>query len=218
MPHTERAPVGEMERVMDRLGSRGFTREGQLQWAVDFAQTRLEDLSPGRLRDFQLELAVLMMPHAKPGHGRDLLSLEQLQQVQAHWAKYLGEWVTKRQVTLGRYTGDFRIGSVKWQGKAGKGEQTLLDFDLELPAARNPEHMAFQFALLLVPEGHRVKACPAMKSRGKSGDVCGRIFVGRPDQVYCSSLCQNREATRRIRAPGRTGARLTRGRQRGGSR
>jgi len=52
---------------------------------------------------------------------------------------------------------------------------------------------------LLVEFGHWVKICKAPMPHG-GDDLCGEIFLARrPNQVYCSSNCQNRATTRTSR-------------------
>jgi hypothetical protein len=54
------------------------------------------------------------------------------------------------------------------------------------------------------PKAHRhgplIKEWQAPRPRTRTGEHCGRWFVGRPDQTYCSLPCQNRAGTRRVRA------------------
>ena len=58
---------------------------------------------------------------------------------------------------------------------------------------------------LIIEFGHLVKRCEAPKSRKKS-DTCSIIFLARrPNQVYCSSNCQNRATTRTSRARDKEG-------------
>ena len=55
---------------------------------------------------------------------------------------------------------------------------------------------------LIVEFGHLLKICPAPKPWGR-GELCSTLFLARrPNQVYCSSNCQNRETTRASRIRG----------------
>ncbi len=53
---------------------------------------------------------------------------------------------------------------------------------------------------LIIEFGHLVKRCEAPRPWG-GGDTCSILFLARrPNQVYCSSNCQNRATTRTSRA------------------
>jgi hypothetical protein len=126
----------------------------------------------------------------------DLPSEEEVGQVQHRFLAWLREWVHKRRVTLGPLQGEFWIEAVP--GPSGEDE-AVIRFDLPLPSPDTHARIAFQLALLLGGVGQLVKECPAPKAWGK-GELCGRLFLAsRPNQVYCSSQCQNRMGTQLVR-------------------
>ncbi len=185
-PHREHAPAEEIQGVEARLKS----KEDRVQWAVDFAQTNLVSLSPGRLHDLQTELAAIIGTPAKAGQC-DLFSAQELQDVQAHFVGYLRELAGKGKGKVGRINANVWV---EWQG-----DTYGLRFDWPLPKPASPERAAFHLAMLLGHAKNKVRECQAPKAWGEEGESCSRLFIGRPNQVYCSALCQNRAGTQRVR-------------------
>lgn len=82
-----------------------------------------------------------------------------------------------------------------------------------------PDRVAHALAELIHKEGALLKECPAPAKRAKAGEICGEWFVAkRPNQDYCSPMCQSRASTRAKRAgtatpaaQGKAGKRVSRG-------
>ena len=197
VPVTE---IDEIEKTKAKLGDKA----DRLAWALDFAQENLGEASPGWWTDAQLTLAALTRAGGRTrGSQSEVLTREEIQGVQRRFARYVGEWISKRRVRLGRSTQELWI---ELETGPGGEEEAALRFDLKLPKAYSPDRVAFELALLLMPNGSMVKVCQAPKAWGK-GEKCSRWFLGRPNRRYCSLTCQSR-----------AGARLARGRHRGATR
>ena len=67
-----------------------------------------------------------------------------------------------------------------------------------IPVAGKDE-LAVRYALFrrLGEEAHRLHAC---RAPGRIEGLCGRWFVGRPDQDFCSRKCRSLAGTRKLRA------------------
>lgn len=59
---------------------------------------------------------------------------------------------------------------------------------------------ALELGRLLGEAGDRVRICTAPKRTARGpAEPCGRLFVGRPNRLYCSTPCGNRATTYRAR-------------------
>jgi len=73
------------------------------------------------------------------------------------------------------------------------------------------DHAALALGDLLREAGALLKECPAPASRSKQGETCGVWFVAkRPNQEYCSAVCQSRASTRAKRSGTETPATIIR--------
>jgi len=194
MSQRQRVATAEIARVKAKLR----TKDAQLAWALDFAQQNLGDASAGWWTDTQVTLAALT---GAGGHSRgyqsEVLTKEEIQAVQRQFAQYVEEWVSNRRVTLGSQPQELWIEPATGPG----GEDVAaLRFELTLPRPYSPNRVAFELALLLVPDGTAVRVCQAPKAWGKAGELCGRWFLGRPNRRYCSLTCQSRAGARKVRS------------------
>ncbi len=193
----QRVPVSEIEKVKAKLGDKA----DRLAWALAFAQENLKEASPGWWTDAQVTLAALTGAGGRSrGDQSEVLTREEIQEVQHQFTRYVREWVSIRKVTLGRST--LALGIELATGPGGE-EEAALRFDFKLPKSYSPDRVAFELALLLVPNGSMVKVCEAPKAWGEAGEKCGRWFLGRPNRRYCSLTCQSRAGARIAREPHR---------------
>jgi hypothetical protein len=208
-----------------------FAKGSRLAWAVDFAQERLDQLPPGRLLDLDLELLIFLKygsglwPRGgvirleRQGPGGPVVrrrigetqqftrpTEDDLRATQTAWVRMITMMLDSGEGTLGDY-------QVHLDFSGGDGRATVREY---LKPASVPHEATYALARLLLEldhdlreagyQGPLIKACPAPKIRGAAEDPCGRWFVGRPNQRYCSSQCQNRAATRATRARASTKA------------
>ncbi len=193
----QRVPVSEIAKVKTKLGDKA----DRLAWALAFAQENLGEASPGWWTDVQVTLAALTGAGGRNrGDQTEVLTREEIQEVQRRFARYVTEWVSTRRVKLGRSTVDLVIEPAP--GPGGE-EEAAIRWNLKLPNPYSPDRAAFELALLLVPNGFMVKVCDAPKAWGEAGEKCGRWFLGRPNRRYCSLTCQSRAGARLARAPER---------------
>jgi hypothetical protein len=200
-----------------------YAKGPRLAWAVDFAQERLEQLPPGRLLDLQHDLLIFLkygsglwprvgvITLGRQGPRREthqftLPTEDDLHATQTAWVRMITMMLDGGEGTLGDY-------QVHLDFSGGNGRATVRE---SLKPASVPDEATYALARLLLEldhdlreagyQGPLIKACPAPKVRGAAEDLCGRWFVGRPNQRYCSSQCQNRAATRATRTRASTKA------------
>ena len=206
---------------LGQLGRPLFPRRRRLTWALDFAQEDIGQLSPGRLYDLRCELLAFLLlggGNISMSAGKFLLPTEDdLRATQTAWVHMITIMLEGgEQETLGVYQvrvlfagghGRARVdeflqhASIPEQARYALGR--LLresEHDLKEATQHFPgESTLGEFFRPIAPDGPLIKACPAPKVRGRAQETCGRWFVGRPNQRYCSSQCQNRAATRATR-------------------
>jgi hypothetical protein len=171
-------------------------KRGQLNWALDFAQQDLDGVPPGRLADFCLQLTAFTSA-ATTG---ELFSEEALRDAHKEFRRIISAFVGPQQTVEIRYPeAVVRIGRTP----RGRYRHVELGPDMMFTATQAAEPLTVLLTDADLPEA---KACRAPKSRGAWDEVCGKWFAGRPNQTYCSALCQNRATTRatRLRAKGHT--------------
>ena len=194
MSQRQRVATAEIARVKAKLKD----KEARLMWALDFAQQNLGDASAGWWTDTQVTLAALTGAGGRSrGTQSEVLTKEEIQEVQRRLARYLEEWISQRRVTLGRLRQDLWIGV---ESGPGGEEVAALRTEWQLPKPYTPDRVAFELALLLEPHGTAVRVCEAPKAWGKAGERCGRWFLGRPNRRYCSLTCQSRAGARKVRS------------------
>jgi hypothetical protein len=179
----------------------------RLVWAVAFAQEPLSQLSPGRLYDLRLEFTVFLVwagGRSFVGQSNEvaLPSVEELDAAQAGFSQIIACVVKGEDILVGHYAVTLTL-----RAKNGRAH---LSEGLNLKEVTVPEQARYGLARVLgeldralMEAGYLgpiIKACPAPKVRGADAEPCGRWFVGRPNQVYCSSQCQTRAASRATRA------------------
>lgn len=190
----------EIRAIMARLN----TDRERLEWAVDFAQEDIKGLTRGRLADLMLEWLVFGLL----GGARHQVTIgdvtlyevtkAQLLHAQKAFARILEDLLQRGESGIGRFSvylivgvdqgNPYHFAEVSGAGANRDDEE----HDLEALAR-------FSLGLLLVGQSHLVKSCPAPALRSRKGELCGRWFVGRPNQTYCTSICQNRATTRTSR-------------------
>jgi hypothetical protein len=210
------------DEELDQFEARLFPRRRRLTWAVDFAQEDIEQLSPGRLYDLQCELRTFLLfgGGSLPTSSGEypLPTKEDLRATQTAWVQMITMLLEGReQETLGVYHVRVFFGgrhgrpsvmevlqhaSIPEQARYALGQLLRESEQDRIEAAHHfpGESTIGELLRPLEPEGPLIKACPAAKVRGSAQDTCGRWFVGRPNQRYCSPQCQNRAATRATRA------------------
>jgi hypothetical protein len=186
----------EIRQAQARIGN----RRGRVAWAVQFAQEALGQLSPGQLLDRRHDLKAFLGygPAGGISYSEETTKLpadETMQAIQAEFARVIGGVLRKETVHFIRYT---MAPSLIWFGN-------------KLRFVQMPDHIeqseldqaAYALAMLiddLYREERVIKVCDAPKPRAKAEERCGRWFVGRPNQTYCSPSCRNLANTRATRA------------------
>jgi hypothetical protein len=187
--------------VMDAGARLGRDRRERLAWAVQFAQEELNALPRGRLADLRMELTGLL----GYGHGLsgrpdiELFSEEEMHETQNEFADIIARLLQNRYVEIGTYTTKVSV-MVDERGPHLLTNMETMDMPRRAQAV-------FVLGLWLGDHADLVKTCPAPKPRRAPEEACGTWFVGRPNQVYCSPLCQNRATTRAVRKKRRPAAR-----------
>jgi hypothetical protein len=193
-------------RVLRQAGQAILGKRRRLIWAVHFAQEPLDQLSPGRLYDLRLELtAFLTWGGGRPGVGFDeylLVTEDDLRATQAEFAHIIAGVLQVQTIPIGEFPVKMQLGANK--GRVSLSETLNLNMvPVALQARYGLARALGDVDRDLMEAGYGgpiIKACPAPKVRGKGEEKCGRWFIGRPNQVYCSGQCQNRAATRATRA------------------
>jgi hypothetical protein len=199
---TEEAPL---TASIDDVSSatKNATRGEWLDWAMAFAQANLDRLMPGRRHDLRRQLKQFLMAQGPGVSGSPevpLPSEAQLRTAQRAFAEMIESILVGKAVHLGYYALEVRV-SVR------DGIPSLIEF-LDIGALPDEGQAQYAFARLLSRvgrdfcdagyEGPLIKACRAPKPRRK--EPCGKWFVGRPNQRFCSPHCQNRAGSRASRA------------------
>jgi hypothetical protein len=198
----EHRETADHEQVL-AAGARLGPRRKRLQWAVQFAQEPLDQLSPGRWYDLRRDLkGFLSWGPGISGPDVELPTDQEIREIQQDFREIIAKVWRGESVWIGRYDTEIYLMPIK-------GKLHLIE-DKQLITLSDPRQARYVFALLLDHvgrdfreagyDGPIIKACRAPKPRVRTGEDCGRWFVGRPNQVYCSPLCQNRASTRSFRA------------------
>jgi hypothetical protein len=204
MTQQERETVSQW--VFRQVGRAFLKKRDRLGWAVSLAQEPLAQCSPGRMYDLRIELAAFLAYGGGWRFGGDgdmpLPTIEELHAAQGEFTPIIGGVVQGESRTLGPYPATMHI-------RAQNGRATVREL-LDLKQVSLPLQAGYALGRLLgeldrdlMAAGYLgpvIKVCPAPQARGTAAEPCGRWFVGRPNQVYCSSQCQNRAATRATRA------------------
>jgi hypothetical protein len=171
-------------------------------WAVEFAQVPLGDLSPGKLLDLNLELTAFagwaVGTVGERAKGIHLYTDEEMHQTQQEFCRILGGALDGQRVLVGSY--QTTLVALKWHDG-----RTIVIEDIGLHDRPRPDQAVYVLGQLLKdnaarPKPDAIRVCQAPKPRGASGEECGRWFVGRPDQEFCSPACRNLYNTRATRA------------------
>jgi len=192
------ATTGRLGELIGKMGG----KRARLEWAINFIQEDLQAAGPGRRADLRRELTVftrawdVSRDDEWTPEGVRFFSEEELEKTQLHFRAFLNELLDGGHVVL-PYRGTLRI--VYGAGIPGTVLKERPWIIRELNGGM-PDLARLQLAELVGDEDMPlVRICGAPKARGH-GERCGRLFVGRPNQVYCTALCQNRATTRAVRA------------------
>jgi hypothetical protein len=186
------ATFQEIVKARTRLNG----RRQRWAWAVQFTQAPLDALSRGKKDDLRLELSAFADwaggTFTERGKNIALFTDEDMYHTQRRFTQIVDNLVNKGSAKLGSYHQDLGI-----MTKDGIMYLTRDEGACEMGQV---ERAVYALGLLLNENEDLPRACHAPKARGGEGEECGRRFVGRPNQVYCSPLCQNRATTRAARA------------------
>jgi hypothetical protein len=196
MTHEWTATQADIRQAEARMG----IKRHAVGWAVAYAQEELDRLSPGQLLDRRLELKAFLGYAPPLGIStRDgvikLPTDETVAAIQQAFAQLLAGVRRGETVPLGRYTMDT---SLLWF--RGKPHFVQMPNLVDQPEVYQARYGLARLIDELYREGRMIKECPAPKPRAKGGERCGRWFVGRPNQTYCSPACRNLANTRGRRA------------------
>jgi hypothetical protein len=179
------------------------TPRRRMEWAAAFAQEDLETLSPGRLTDVWFEMTAFQLwggHHFEGAGGIELTDLKRpdvipLQRVQQEFRRIFASVIARKDFDIP----PFVVRMSYWYAFEPSLTKTVTPLTGEGDPDKRFALAVFALALLLDDYGKLIKTCPAPKLRSRTGEVCGRWFIGRPNQTYCSPLCQNRATTRASR-------------------
>jgi hypothetical protein len=175
-------------------------------WAVAYAQEQLGRLSPGQLLDRRHELKAFL-GYAPPlgissrGGAVKLPTDETMEATQQEFVRIIAGVRRGETVHLGRYT---MTTSLIWaqRSRSPKRQPCFSQMPdlIDQPEVYQASHGLARLIDELYREGRMIKECPAPKPRSGTHERCGRWFVGRPNQTYCSPACRNLANTRGRRA------------------
>ena len=175
-----------------------YPERKRVEWAVAYAQEDLEAMRPGRREDVRQELQMYLASVVGLGSYDGMVELptdEEMREIRQALDEIVQSVLDKRPVHIGQYHATLELIPMTDEGRPyllNSGQHAMQKVELARYA------LATMIAKLWA-EGHRIKCCPAMKPRAKAGELCGRWFVGRPNQRFCSPRCQNRAGTRASR-------------------
>jgi hypothetical protein len=202
------ATIEEINQAAVRVG----VRQHRLEWVVRFAKEELDTLSPGQMLDRRLELKAFFMYSQGIGGNPEAMKLptdETMQAIQQSFADIIARVLQGEPVHLGQYTMTTSLIWMPLWGRHHRGtkrtprfvqmpERTILtEQELEVYQAKNGLARLIDE---LYREGRIIRVCEAPKPRAKAEERCGRWFVGRPNQTFCSPACRNLANTRATRA------------------
>jgi hypothetical protein len=175
-----------------------YPERKRVEWAVAYAQEDLEAMRPGRREDLRQELQMYLASVVGLGSYDGMVELptdEEMREIRQTLDEIVQSVLDKRPVHIGQYHATLELVPMTDEGRPyllNSGQHAMQKVELARYA------LATMIAKLWA-EGHRIKCCPALKPRAKAGELCGRWFVGRPNQRFCSPRCQNRAGTRASR-------------------
>ncbi|HEX7124885.1 MAG TPA: hypothetical protein VF406_03800 [Thermodesulfobacteriota bacterium] len=186
----------ELERVSQN-------RRARLEWALDFAQRRLDQLPEPAWLATQAEVAAFSRPSGgwfdQPVE-RSVAAEDEIRQTQQAFRKIFLALIGTRRATLGPYRFEEVITTRPSVG-AEVAPVSESGTTVEYRGLKHDKLMTFLLARSLEEYAHLIRVCPAPAPRREPGEVCGRWFLAeRSNQAYCSPQCQSRTATRRSRA------------------
>jgi hypothetical protein len=175
-----------------------YPERKRVEWAVAYAQEDLGAMRPGRREDVRQELRMYLASVVGLGSRDNMVELptdEEMEEIRQALHEIVQSVLEKRPVPIGQYHATLELIPMTDEGRPyllNSGQHAMQKVELARYA------LATLIAKLWA-EGHRIKCCPALKPRAKAGELCGRWFVGRPNQRFCSPRCQNRAGTRESR-------------------
>jgi hypothetical protein len=191
------AKYASREDVLKRAAA-VYPERKRVEWAVAYAQEDLEAIRPGRREDLRQELQMYLASVVGLGSYDGMVELptdEEMWEIRQALDEIVQSVLGKRPVHIGQYHATLELIPMTDEGRPyllNSGQHAMQKVELARYA------LATMIAKLWA-EGHRIKCCPALKPRAKAGELCGRWFVGRPNQRFCSPRCQNRAGTRASR-------------------
>jgi hypothetical protein len=192
-------PVGWTARFeeIDRATARLRPKRRRLEWAVRFAQEALEELSPGQLLDRRLEVKAFLGYRMGVGGDPEAIrppSDADMRAIQDECARIIAGLLRRESVPLGEYRVTMSLSFFRGRPHFSRDEGMFTM--TELVHAR---YLLGELIAELWQEGHVIKVCPAPKPRAPAETSCGRWFVGRPNQRFCSTACRNLANNRKTR-------------------
>jgi hypothetical protein len=182
--------VKELKKAHDRVGLKALSR---LNWALNFAQENAQELSAGDALNRRIELwafihtepliwnapesyTIPTTSYLWPDEQAYLLIHERFGQLLQSIAR---PGVTSFEI-------DAKVGIEAKEDEAGQVHVIIGK------ARGNAPNMALlKFAQLLAEHGSQLRRC--------KDEDCNRWFTGRPNKLYCSTVCTSRSTTRRSR-------------------
>jgi hypothetical protein len=179
---TEAAQKAERRFYPKRDGAANYM--ARLTWALNFAQSPVEDFTPGQKLDAQTALALFPggWPEAANPGLRAVFTEQQMLDAHEKLSTMFEEWLTKRVVYVKPAPPEWEI----FNGEKGPS----LDF-IQVDHISDVQHLIARVAVLLVFYGDRIRRCTAPAKRGK-GALCNRLYAGSHKRLFCSQRCQLR--------------------------
>ncbi len=179
---------------------REMGKRGRLKWAVQFAQEDFDGLTPGRMTDLRLELTAFSenaagsLGIAMPDEVELVTDIE----IQATKQRFQNAITT---ILKGGIFETDPYENVRYLVGVHSDDAPLiagtsfLYLDLGTHRLSTSERATHELTFCLGENAHLVKECLAPKPRSKTDEKCGRWYVGRANQNFCSPQCQNRAST-----------------------
>lgn len=175
----------------------------RFEWLVDFAQADPRGLTPGERMDEQLFLTAIMQKEFSPATlhpDRDadadielvLVPKEDIAEARTRLRAVLSTVLAGQDTALHTYPMTFSL--VHSPDARDVPPEVVLHHQDDLSRISELLYDVLELLQQFVSNLHE---CPAPKPR--SDEICGKWFVGRSDQRFCSSTCQVRQATREMR-------------------
>jgi hypothetical protein len=222
MDTTENTLTAEMVGMDDIERARQGLRSDRdwLAWLLAFAQTPLDEQPSEAIKEAQVRFLTFLLTARGPGlgsHGRwppgpteddkprySLPSREEISAIHERLRTAIEHILAGQPHDFGHYAVRTRLvtfDGVPWVIEEPEDAITTRSY---------PDQVQWTFGRLLThlsrewnAHEHKhplpyIRECPGPVPRQPG--ICGRWFVGRGDQRYCSPVCQNRGATRAARA------------------